>query len=48
MVGLGAALLLGYAVVKALTERPCPYCKKSTPKNQPQCVHCHSMLGGWP
>jgi hypothetical protein len=45
LIGFVGGLILGYALLKALTERPCPYCNKSTPKNQASCVHCGTYIG---
>jgi hypothetical protein len=45
LLGFAAALVLGYAVVKALTERPCPSCARPTPKRDPSCKYCGAWIG---
>lgn len=44
--GFAAALFLGYAFLKALTEEQCPSCGRSAPKNEPRCPHCGFWRGG--
>lgn len=45
---LGTALLglfVGWAVYKALTDRPCPTCRKPFPRRDAVCPNCGSYVG---
>ncbi len=42
-IATGLALLLGYAVMKAVTNKRCQNCGNMTPRDK-ACRHC----GGWP